>query len=154
MGTYNLSPEERERRRTLAKSLVAQGKLGGKQPGSGRPRKKRAAELVAEEAQKEAGKIVAAFKDALDPKQPTSIRLAAAKEWLSVEHKEDQLQLLEDRGFQKLDHDELVDRVVTTFMRFANAGVLDNALVSRLGPDVIEHEEVLDDVEGIDATES
>jgi hypothetical protein len=138
MGTYNLTPEERERRRQLAKSLVAQGKLGGRQPGAGRPRKKRAAEVVAEEAQKEASKIVKAFQAALDPSQPAQIRLQAAKDWLAVEHKESVLQLQEDRDLQKLERDELVERVVTTFMRFADAGVLDSAIVNRLGPDVID----------------
>lgn len=144
MGAYNISEEERERRRQLARQLVAQGKIGGPGRGQGRKRQKRAAEIVAEEAQKEASKIVSAFKDSLDPKQPASIRLAAAKEWLSVEHKESALQLQEERDYGKMEHNELVEQVVSTFMKFADAGVLDSAIVNRLGPDIIDVEPIED----------
>jgi hypothetical protein len=153
-----VSEEDRQRRRELALRLnsevvdpeTGRRKFGGPQPGAGRPRKKRAAEIVADEARKEANKIIAALKDSLDPMNPASVRLQGAKQWLDIENKEAALQLQEDREdreLQKMDQDELLERVGEAFVRLASAGALDNVLTNQLGigedePLEVEYEEL------------
>lgn len=141
---YNLSDEERERRRQLARELHAQvdpdtgrRRFGGSQPGSGRPRKVRAAELVAEEAQKEARNIAKVLKEAIEPNQPITVRVAAAKQWIEIENKEAELQLKEDRELRDLSHEELVARVSAMFITLQDSGQLDPELSSITGQEVV-----------------
>lgn len=112
----DVSPEESQRRSELAKRLHAEGKLGGKEFGKlgGRPRKKRAAEIVAEKAADEAQLIVDAYIDALKSDN-MNVRLQAARDWLGVELKEAELQLKEDRDFNKLNKDEIIGELVELF---------------------------------------
>ena len=49
--------ERREAQRQLAKKLYQEGRLGGKQPGAGRPRKQSVSEVVSEAASKNADLI-------------------------------------------------------------------------------------------------
>lgn len=121
---YRITEEERQRRAERARQLHQQidpetGRrlFGGPQPGSGRPRKKRAAEIVAEAAERSAKDIIDAFKDALDPEQPASVRLQAAKQWLEVENREAALQLQEDKELKDLDQDALIERVAGAILR-------------------------------------
>lgn len=120
---YPSDPSER------ARMLVAEGKIGGPRAGSGRPRKRRAAELVAEKAQRHADKIWSAFEDALDPSKPDSIRLAAAKELIALEHRESDLQLKEERAFEDTPKDELIAFLVTGFAQLQSGGYLSDDIV-------------------------
>lgn len=127
----NLSPEERERRRQRALELHQQvdpdtgrRRFGGPQPGSGRPRTKRAAELVAEAAQQNANLIIRAFRDALQQESPIAVRVQAARQWLDVENREAELQLKEEHELAKLEESELRDRVAAALQRLAESGAL------------------------------
>jgi hypothetical protein len=140
---YSITDEERERRRERARQLHAEvdpetglRKFGGRQPGSGRPRKVRAAELVADAAQREAKEIAKVFKDAIQPNQPAAIRLQAAKQWLEIENKEATLQMQEDKALAQLSHDELLERVATSFARLAGGGHMDPMLTDMMGEPV------------------
>lgn len=157
--TRNLSDEERQRRSELARKLhnqvvdpsTGRRAFGGPQPGSGRPRKPRAAEVLAEEARKNQDLIVAAFKDALSPNQPVAVRVRAAERWIKIEHDEAALQNVENRELASLSQEELVDIVAAGFVRLAGTSALDSTLSSITGSRVIEGEVVeYDDTEVIE----
>src|SRR5580765_6877984 len=117
-----LTPEERERRSQRAKELNAQGKFGGPQPGSGRPRKKRASELVAEEAEKHSTEIVAAFlRGVRDGDAKTAVM--AAEKWLGVENKEATLQLQEQKQLDSMSREDLIVMLAEGFSKLKKHGV-------------------------------
>lgn len=89
---YSSDPKERyQQLRDDGKVGPQFGKLGG------RPRKPRAAEVVAEHARKEADRIIGALDDALDEEQPIRVRMEAAQAFIRIEKDEASLQLDEDR---------------------------------------------------------
>src|SRR5262245_8613930 len=129
-----LTDAERKRRSDRAKELVEQGKIGGPRPGSGRPRKVRAAEIVAEKARANADKIAQAYIDALDPAKPDAIRLQAARDWLGVENKEGELTRKEEKDLDSMNKNELVAEI-TKFL-------VDNQDVIDLPPGDYREEEL------------
>lgn len=160
MGTkrdLNLSDEERQRRSELARQLhnqvvdpeTGRRAFGGRQPGAGRPRKVRAAELVAEEAKKSAKEIVQALKDSLDPSNSISVRLQGARQWLEIENKEAALQLAEEKEFHAYSDDELALKLAQTFMELNSMGALDQAL-GELTDGTVINGEMVDDDEHVD----
>jgi len=106
-----ISDEERERRSKAAKDLVTQGKLGGRQPGAGRPRVKRASEIVAEHASKKAKDIVGALDDALAENQPASVRLQAVKTYIEIENQSVKLSMEEERHIEDMQTSDLISYV-------------------------------------------
>lgn len=116
---YSSDPKER------ARQLVAEGKIGGARKGAGRPRHKRASELVAEKAETHANKIVAAYLNALDPNNTIKpeIRLQAAREWLEIERQERELQLKEEK------RGPLEDRSPTSLLAFILENIEDDIIV-------------------------
>lgn len=123
------TPEERERRRKNALELHKQGKFGGAQPGSGRPpTKRRAAQKVAEAAEQNAQSIIEAFKagvaaeDANGRINPPSVRVQAAREWITVERQERELSLKEEKSFDEMSAGELIDAIVSKFGRIQAGG--------------------------------
>lgn len=124
-----LSPEVKEKLRENAKAMVASGKIGGPRPGAGRPRKKRASELVAEKAAEEAEMIVDVFKDSLQPHNPASVRLKGAEAWLKIETDEARLKMEEERHVDEMKTNEIIELIVNKLDKLNNAGVL---------PDIIE----------------
>lgn len=129
-----ISEEERKRRSELAKQLHQKGKFGGKQPGSGRPRKKRASEIVAEQARAEADEIIQVFRDSIRSDNPASVRLNAAKEWLKIEQSEADLQLREERQLDGLTTNQLVEMIIGRLERVQQfGGVLPDGIANLLG---------------------
>lgn len=116
----------------MAKELVAKGKFGGRQPGAGRPKKKRASELVAERATIESESIVAAFRDGLSPLNPASVRVNAAREWLKIEQAEADLQLREERQLEGLSTAQLVEMISGRIQRIHDIGELTPELAGLL----------------------
>ena len=136
-----ISDEERERRSRAAKELVTQGKLGGRQPGAGRPRVKRASEIVAEHASKKAKDIVEALDDALAENQPASIRMQAAKTYIEIENQSVKLNMEEERHIEDMQTSDLISYV--------------ESMITQLGyvrtnseDEIIDAELVYDDQEG------
>lgn len=125
--------EQRQRRSELARRMnqevvdpdTGRRKFGGPQPGSGRPRKKRASEIVAEHAQSQASEIIRVFDDAIDPEQPISIRLQAARQILDIEQKEAALQLEEDKELAKKSSGDLIDEISESLAKLVNAGLIE-----------------------------
>ena len=119
-----ISPEERQRRSERARQLHAEGKFGGAQHGAkgGRPRKKRASEIVAAKAEEQADEIVAAFlRGVRDPDAKTAVM--AAEKWLRVENQEAELQLKEQKHLDQLSRDDLIARLAEGFARLKRAGI-------------------------------
>lgn len=113
----NLSPEQRKARSDAAKKKIAEGKLGGAENGAkgGRPRKKRASQVVAEQAQENGAKIAKVFLDGMDDDNPHSIRMKAASEMIKIENNEAKLQIDEAEQMRKMDHNALVTQVAEQF---------------------------------------
>jgi len=148
----NLSPETRQRLSEAAKQRHAEGRLGGAKFGrmGGRPRKERAASHVAEEARKEARRIVQVFKDATDESQPISVRLKAAQAWIEIEREDDKLTLQEETADAKqMSREELIAAVREKMSSGTAAAIIRKALEedngSVVAPDVIDIPE--DDIE-------
>jgi len=87
----NISEEERQRRSERAKEMVKKGIIGGdrRSEGAGRPKVKKATEKVAEEADRNASKMVKELKDVLENGKPSE-KLKAIDLWLSIAIKEEE----------------------------------------------------------------
>jgi hypothetical protein len=102
-----------------ARELQEDGKIGGHFGKlGGRPRKPRAMEKVAEEAQKESAKIIQVFKDLVESDSEKT-RLAAANSWLAIEQQETQLRLQEER--QEFDIGQASREELLAYMKEALA---------------------------------
>lgn len=134
----SIDPELSAKRREMAIKLAKEGKFGGKQPGAGRPRKKRASEIVAEEASRQAADIVSAFKDALSDDNPAKVRLAAAKAWLTVEQDEHKLQMEEERYVDKLQTDQLITLIEEKLQRITSAGIAEDVIEAEIVDDTTD----------------
>jgi hypothetical protein len=117
--SIQISDEERQRRRDKAKELVAAGRIGGPRPGSGRPRKKRASEVIAEKVERRANEVSGALFDGLKPHQPQTVRNDSARTLLAIEEKEHLLRREEERELRAASRDELVEGVFELFDRLA-----------------------------------
>jgi hypothetical protein len=118
-----ISDEERQRRRERANALVAEGKIGGPRPGSGRPRKKRASEIIAEQVEKRAQQISGALFDGLHKDQPQHIRHDAAAKLLAIEQKEHELTIEEERELRSASRAELIEGLFERLERLQRAGM-------------------------------
>ena len=119
---YNISEEDRIRRSELAKKLNADGKFGGKQRGSGRPKKERAQETVSDKISEEGENIFAALKSALKAESPT-IKLKAALAMLEIETKETELQIQEEqREYNNMSKDKLLELIQERLKQLGKAG--------------------------------
>lgn len=120
-----LSVEERQRRSDLAKRLRSEGKLGGpkSKENAGRPRVKRASELVAEGIREDAPKILKALRMALAADSP-SVKLKAALEMLNIEREETKIQLKEEKqAYENMDRDKLLGLIGERFKQLKKEGV-------------------------------
>jgi hypothetical protein len=130
-----LEPEERERRRKLSEAASARhaqiidpesGRrlFGGPQPGSGRPRKQRVAERVAELAQGPRQKeVIDALFAGLGKGNSSDTRRRTAEAIVRIEHQERELQMREDE-FSEKPKDELLEYLIGLFAKLAARGEL------------------------------
>lgn len=141
----NISDEERERRRKQMEKLRAEGKVGpqfGKL--GGRPRKKRASELIAEEAEKNREKIAQVLKDAIDPNQPMATRMKGVQMFIDTEREERRAEIEEEEHLAKMGKDELVSHMAARLSE--NPLALQMFLDNLNGPKKVEavDDEVID----------
>jgi hypothetical protein len=94
---------------------------------SGSPRKRRAAQAVAEAAKAREQQLTNVFIEATDEGQPMRIRLEGAKEWLRIEREEDKLQLAED-AYADASREDLAQMLIDKLSDGPLAEVLRNAL--------------------------
>lgn len=115
------TPERREKQSEVAKQLVAEGKFGGKGRGQGRPRKKRASEIVAEKVTDEGQAIFDRLMEITRyGKDANSI--SAAKTLLDTEEKERKLQLEEEQAYEDMRGNELAELLYTKLMELSDDG--------------------------------
>lgn len=112
-----LSDEERKRRSEAMKKRHEEGVAGGAEFGKlgGRPKKKRASQVIAERASEEGEKMAQVLVDAMDEDNPHSIRMKAVEAMTKIEEKETRLQIDEAEQLRKMDHDQLVSVVAEKF---------------------------------------
>lgn len=95
-----MSPEAREKLSQIAKERHARGEFGGSKFGKmgGRPRKPRVAKRVAEAAQTDemAEQLIEVFRDAIQPSQPSHIRIKAAEALIAIERDEARIAMAEE----------------------------------------------------------
>jgi hypothetical protein len=112
-----MSEEAKRAASERMKKLHAEGRAGpqfGKL--GGRPRKKRASEVIAEAAADEAEKLLAVYRDAIDENQPISIRLKGAEAWKNIEQSEAKLGMEEEDHVRKMSKDELEDHIASKIL--------------------------------------
>jgi hypothetical protein len=128
---YPADPRER------ALQLHREGRLGGSAYGKlgGRPKNIRASQLVAEAARKNAAGIIKALKAGIAEGQSAAIRTRAAESWLSIEHREHELQLKEHvvdtRDVDNMSRDELLSAVARTLTTCRVAPLIQHQLEAR-----------------------
>lgn len=118
-----ISDEERKRRSERAKALHKKGKFGGPNQGQGRKKKVSANEKAAQEASRNAHKIIDAIMDALENGR-TGEKLKAVQLWLEIEARE--LDKKEKRELDKLENaskDELIKFVIDKMAELQSKGI-------------------------------
>jgi hypothetical protein len=140
----NISEEERKRRSDRAKALNKKGKFGGPNQGQGRKKQTTANEKAAEEASRNAHKIIEAILDALENGKPAE-KLKAAQLWLEIEAKETDRQ--ERKEFSQLENaskDELIKYVLDKMLELQNRGIkvpnyeLESNLIESSGEEITD----------------
>lgn len=121
----NISEEERERRRQRAKEMVKKGVIGGdrRSEGAGRPKVKKATEKVAEEADRNAAKMVKELKNILENGKPSE-KLKAIDLWLSIAIKEQEKQ--DKKELEKIKNatrEELIQLVGQQIIPLLQSGI-------------------------------
>lgn len=119
-----LSSQEIERRRANANSLVAEGRLGGAQFGrlGGRPRKPRAAEMIAEKVAGEADTFFTRLKEIVETGGEANA-INSIKTLLQIEENERQIEENEELKFEQLKRDELIKFIGETLGELQSSGI-------------------------------
>ena len=118
------SLERREQQREVAKRLVEEGKFGGKGRGQGRPRKKRASEVVAEQVSSEGQEIFDRFMEIVrGGKNMESI--AAGQALLAVEDKERKIQLEEEQTYEHMRGNDIAELIMHQLAELSENGSID-----------------------------
>lgn len=120
-----LSPQEIERRRDNANTLVSQGRLGGAEFGrlGGRPRKPRAAEKIAERVAAEGDTFFERLKEIVETGGEAGA-INSIKMLLQIEENERQIAENEEMKFEQLKRDELIKYLAGAIGELQNGGVL------------------------------
>ena len=132
--TYDISEEERLRRSERAKELHQRRNpdgtpvFGGPQPGSGRPRKIRMSEVVADKVRAKAEDVAAAIIDNLDASKQPHIRLAAARQALEVEAIDDKNRRDDEAEFERKNDSELRQLLAQSLAALNGSGALQGLL--------------------------
>lgn len=146
---YSITPAEIERRRERALELhsrrdpiTGRPLFGGKQAGSGRPRKRRATEVMNEEIEKRAMEYFIKLNELAQSKKE-GIALAAIRQIIEISNKETDVQAREDRVAENKTTDELRNLVASKLARLAESGKLPVDFVINEA-DIIEDRQELD----------
>lgn len=130
------TPERREAQKQLARKLYEEGRLGGRQPGAGRPKTKTVSEVVSEKAQDKGEQIARKLLDiALTNKAP-SLNLSAIDRLIAYEQNYQKNMRDDEKEILKLSGKSLDDEL---------ARVLSEHGISydyELSPDDVEEIEV------------
>jgi hypothetical protein len=122
-----------------ARILHAEGRFGGPQPGSGRPRVPRASQLAAEAAAEHWAKIEAALLHGVENGPPEQ-RARAAARWVTLTQREDAHELREradarvEDVFDRMTVDEVHARAADLLLESVRSGAVDVAQLLALAP--------------------
>lgn len=105
------------------KTGLERRKFGGPQPGSGRPKKKRASELVAEKVASHADELWEELW-ALRHDKSSAVRIKALISMLDVEERERHIVAEEQKNLEKMRHDDLVEYVVKQLSELKEKGTI------------------------------
>lgn len=122
-SSLDLTEEERQRRSELAKKMHAEGKFGGAQPGSGRPRKRRATEVINEKIEKDAELIYYRLKESLDSDSEAN-KLKAIQIMLETAKTEMDYQQKEKRNLDDLSEEDLIQLITAGVGKLNEGGDL------------------------------
>jgi preprotein translocase subunit SecD len=127
----DISDAERQRRSELAKQLhgkrdpvTGRPLFGGKQPGAGRPRKRRATEVINEKIEAHADEIWGRLLEVMRQKKSDQNALMAVKQMMEITNKETDIQAREEKSLEGTPTDELVEIVASRLARLAESGAL------------------------------
>lgn len=119
-----IDPEAADRHTLEGPTHTIRRKFGGPQPGSGRPRKKRASEVIAEKVAGEADKLWSELQDLALNDKSSAIRLKAITDLLSIEERERGIAADEQKNLESLKRDELVVYVLGQIADLKEKGVI------------------------------
>lgn len=118
-----LSEQERQRRSEMAKALHADGKFGGPQPGSGRPRKKRASEIVAERVSEEGQAIFDRLMEIVRSGTDSN-SISAGRTLLDIEERESNRTEREDERIDDMNRTQLLAFVAAKLQELNESGAI------------------------------
>jgi preprotein translocase subunit SecD len=98
--------------------------FGGKQPGAGRPRKRRATEVINEKIEAHADEIWGRLLEVMRQKKSDQNALMAVKQMMEITNKETDIQAREEKSLEGTPTDELVEIVASRLARLAESGAL------------------------------
>lgn len=125
MGKLDLSDEEKQRRSERMRRLHAEGRAGG-QFGKlgGRPRKKRATEIAAEEIEKKGRELFDHLWDLVENEKGKT-KLDAIKTAYSLEEQERKVMVEEEVRYDQLKHNQLAELVIGNLFELIRDGSID-----------------------------
>ena len=126
MGKLDLTPEERERRAENMRELHREGKAGA-QFGhlGGRPRKKRASEVIAQKVAEEAEEIWTNLRALAFDSDSEKIRMDTSFRLIDIEEKERKVNVEEEVRYEQLKHAELAELVIGNLFELVRNGSID-----------------------------
>lgn len=135
--------ERRQAQRELALRLHEQGKFGGVQPNSGRPRKRRASEVINEQIELRWREILDALFDALQPDKSPNTRLKAAEALMKIADRENDRTDKETERLENMTATQIIDDLMPDLQRLMEAGVLSLPKVGDV--EIVSSEAVVDE---------
>jgi hypothetical protein len=120
--------ERREKQREVAKRLVEEGKFGGAGRGQGRPRKKRASEVVADLTSAEGQDIFDRMMEIVRGGNDGN-SISAARTLLETEEKERKLQLEEEQSYEHMRGNELSESIMNLLYELSANGTIELPIV-------------------------
>lgn len=116
--------ERREKQREVAKRLVEEGKFGGAGRGQGRPRKKRASEVVAEKVAEQGSDIFDRLMEITRGGNDGN-SISAARTLLETEEKERKLQLEEEQSYEDMRGNDLAESIQNLLYELSANGTIE-----------------------------
>jgi len=120
--------ERREKQREVAKRLVEEGKFGGAGRGQGRPRKKRASEVIAEQVSSEGQDIFDRFMEIVRGGNDGN-SIAAGRTLIEIEEKERKLQIEEEQSYEDMRGNDLAESIMNLLFELSADGAIELPIV-------------------------
>ncbi len=127
----NIDESERKRRSELAKQLherrdpvTGRRLFGGSQKGSGRPKKRRATEIINDQIEKNALEYFQRLHDIAMSKKADAVSIQAIQNLIAIANKETDIQVREDRNLDSTSTEELIELVASRYARLIESGKL------------------------------